>query len=54
MDLLFKILLQAPPEIPRGDGPVDFSDPLNVILYIGGPIVFVIIFLFWRKRKNKD
>lgn len=57
---LFKpiILLQIPSEIPHPDHnkPLDFSSPLEMILYLGGPVLIFIVFIIIRKlqRRKKD
>lgn len=48
------ILLQIPSEIPHPDDneALDFSSPLEIILYLGGPILILIIFFIIRKMQR--
>ncbi len=51
------VLVQMQPDIPKPRGPVDLSDPVNVIIFIVLPIIVIIGFLFWRsavKKKKKE
>lgn len=49
---------QVPQGIPKGNGPIDFSSPANIIIYIVLPIIVLIAFFFWRssfkRRKNEN
>ncbi|MGY5353804.1 hypothetical protein [Wenyingzhuangia sp. IMCC45467] len=53
--LLFTKLyfLQIPSEIPHPDHnkALDFSNPMEIIFYIGAPILILIVFI-WLKRKK--
>lgn len=54
---LFKSLLflQIPSEIPHPDHnkALDFSNPMEVIFYLGTPIVIIICVVLLRKNKRK-
>jgi hypothetical protein len=43
---------QIPQDIPHQSEPVDFSSPLNVVLYIVLPILMVTVYLYWRRSKK--
>ncbi|WP_114750172.1 hypothetical protein [Pleomorphovibrio marinus] len=47
------ILGQMQPDIPKPRGPVDLSDPVNVVIFILLPLIVIIAFLFWRKAMQK-
>ena len=56
MLLLSKLfLLQIPSEIPHPDHnkALDFSNPIEILFYIGGPIFIIIIFLLIRKKQRE-
>lgn len=36
------------------DTPVDFSDPVNIVLFIVLPIIVIILYFIWRKHKKRD
>jgi hypothetical protein len=51
------ILAQMQPDIPKPRGPVDLSDPVNVVIFIVLPLIVIIAFFFWRnamKKKRKE
>ncbi len=51
------ILAQMQPDIPQPRGPVDLSDPVNVVIFIVLPLIVIIGFFFWRnamKKKRKE
>jgi hypothetical protein len=41
-------LAQSPTHYPSGNDPVEFT-PVNIIVYIIGPILLVIIYLWYRR-----
>lgn len=43
---------QAPTHYPTGNDPVEFT-PLNIFFYIIVPVVFVFIYLWWRRVDRK-
>lgn len=47
---------QIPTEVPKpqDNSPVDFSEPVNIILFIVLPILVVVFVLIWRGKKQKD
>jgi hypothetical protein len=47
------MLTQIPQDIPNQSTPIDLTSPTDVMLYIILPILMIILYLFWRKRKNK-
>lgn len=47
------IFIQIPQDIPNQSTPIDLTSPTDVMLYIILPILMIILYLFWRKRKNK-
>ena len=52
-----KIISQIPTEVPHPDNntPVDFSNPADIIMYIGLPIIVIILYFVWRKSaRRKD
>lgn len=48
-----QLIAQIPREIPGPNDPIDFTQNSNIILYIGGPIIMVVVFILWRRSKNK-
>jgi len=48
-----QLIAQIPREVPGPNDPIDFTHLPNVLLYIGGPILMVIVFILWRRSKNK-
>jgi hypothetical protein len=34
--------------------PVDFSNPLNILLYIVFPIVLAVFYFWWLKQQRKE
>ncbi len=49
--------VQIPEGVPHPDRntPLDLSDPAEVILYIVLPVVIVVLFFVWRRKKlRKD
>jgi hypothetical protein len=63
MSILFLLIInssyvhsQVPREIPKPHDPVDLTSPFNIILYFGGFVLMLIIFIFWRiyNRRKKE
>ena len=52
------VCAQIPQGIPKEMGPVDFSSPANIVIYIVLPIIVLVAFFFWRaavrKKKKKE
>ena len=50
------LLAQLPLGTPNPDDnePLDFSDPFNIIVFIILPIVAVILYMYWRNKRNKN
>lgn len=49
------LLLQIPQDVPNpaNSEPLSISSTFDVILYIVCPILILIGYLFWRRRKKK-
>ena len=45
---------QRPREVPAPNAPIDFTDFNNILLYIGGPLLFVIGFILYRRYKKQE
>lgn len=41
---------QKRPDLPKPQGPIDLSDPTNILLYIIIPAIILIAFFVFRKR----
>ncbi|WP_179344984.1 adenylosuccinate synthetase [Winogradskyella ursingii] len=50
------LLIQIPHGTPMpGEGKtLDFSDPFEVIVYVILPILLIVFYLIWRKKKRKN
>lgn len=53
---IFYFLFQLPPGTrnPGDNTPIDFSNLLEVLVYIILPILIVVFYMLWRKKKKKD
>ncbi len=47
------VAAQIPRDIPHQSEPVDFSDPANILLYIGVPVLMVVLYVILRKRRGR-
>ncbi|MGC9343724.1 MAG: hypothetical protein ACP5E3_13555 [Bacteroidales bacterium] len=47
------LIAQAPTHYPTGNDPVELT-PFNIFIYIVVPVLFVIIYLWWRRIKIKE
>lgn len=46
---------QKPTMSPKGDyDPVDFQQIENIVIFIVIPIVFLILYFVWRKKKRNE
>lgn len=45
-------MAQAPTHYPTGNDPVDFT-PVNIFFYIVVPVLFVLLYLWWRRVDRK-
>ena len=49
------LFAQQPTEAPKAqDSAVDFSQPVNIVLFIVLPLVLVILYFVWRRTKQND
>lgn len=45
---------QKPTEVPKpSEKPIDLSNPADIIIYIVLPICAILLFLIYRRNKNK-
>ena len=51
--LSLNLFAQNNPGIPKPRGPVDLSDPANVVIFIVIPILIFIFYLVWRREMKK-
>lgn len=53
--LINSFILQIPSEIPHPDSntPLDFSNPMEILFYIGAPILIILCFILLRYQKRK-
>ena len=57
--MLYKFIALLP-QLPLGtpnpddNDPLDFSDPFNIIVFIVLPIIAVILYVYWKKQRNKN
>lgn len=56
LNLLCPLLLQLPigTRNPDDNSPIDFTSNFDVIVYIILPVLMVIFYILWRKKKKKD
>ncbi|QDO94935.1 adenylosuccinate synthetase [Formosa sediminum] len=54
--LLYPLLAQLPLGTPNPDDnkPLDFTDPFDVIVFIILPILIVVLYIIWKKKKNQN
>lgn len=48
------VFAQKPSGIPSDTGKVELSETSDVVLYIVIPVVVVILYFVWRKRKKNS
>ncbi|WP_191859513.1 adenylosuccinate synthetase [Hanstruepera ponticola] len=50
------VISQLPPGTRNPDdiSPIDISKPFNIIVFIILPILIIILYLIWRKQKNRN
>ena len=53
---LYPLLLQLPigTRNPDDNSPIDLTNAFDVIVYIILPVLMIIFYIFWRKKKKKD
>ncbi|RXG32327.1 adenylosuccinate synthetase [Leeuwenhoekiella marinoflava] len=53
---LFFILNQLPPgtQNPDDNLPVDFKDPFDVIVFVILPILLIVGYLLWKRKRRND
>lgn len=54
LNKLYSLLLQLPIGTPSPDNnnPIDFTKAFNVIVYIVMPILVIIFYILWRRKKR--
>lgn len=52
----FDLYSQIPTDVPKpqDNSPVDFSDPVNIILFIVLPLLAIVFVFIWRSKLRKD
>lgn len=53
---LYPLLLQLPigTRNPDDNSPIDLTNTFDVVMYIVLPILMIIFYILWRKKKKKD
>jgi hypothetical protein len=56
LNILSLLLLQLPigTQNPDDNHPIDLTNPFDVIVYIVLPILAVIFYILWRKKKKEE
>ncbi len=56
LNKLYPLLLQLPIGSRNQDDndPIDFTSPFDVIVYIVLPVLMIIFYILWRRRKKRD
>ena len=44
---------QLPQDLPHSPEPVDFSSPVNIIIYIVIPLLLIAGYVLWRRKFRK-
>ncbi|GHC51593.1 hypothetical protein SAMN05421855_102496 [Ulvibacter litoralis] len=46
---------QIPKDVPHPNtnSPVDFSKPEDIVLFIALPLLIIVLFFVWRKKRRK-
>ncbi|CAM1365733.1 conserved hypothetical protein [Tenacibaculum litoreum] len=53
---VYKLLFMQLPigtQNPDDNKPMDFSDPIEVIVFIVLPVFIIILYILWKKKKNR-
>jgi len=50
------LLSQIPKDVPHpvNNSPIDLSEPADIVLYIILPILCIVFYIIWRKKKKND
>lgn len=53
---LYPLLLQLPigTRNPDDNKPIDLTSPFDVIVYIILPLVVIVLYIIWKRKKKKD
>ena len=53
--MLNSIIMQIPHGTPNPDNnnPVDFTNPFDLLVFLILPIVLVVFYIIWRRKRNK-
>ncbi len=56
LNKLYPFILQLPPGTrnPDDNSPIDLTSPFDVIVFIILPIMLVIFYILWRRKKKQD
>jgi membrane protein DedA with SNARE-associated domain len=55
LNKLYILLLQLPiGSRDPDDTPIDFTSPFDVIVFIVLPVLMIIFYILWRRRKKSD
>lgn len=49
-----KVHAQIPQDIPHQSEPVDFTSLPNILIYIGVPVLMVIVYIWWRRKSRNQ
>ncbi|PNW26380.1 adenylosuccinate synthetase [Formosa algae] len=55
-NIAYNLLAQLPLGTPNPDdnAPIDITDPFDLIVFIILPIIMVIFYIIWRKKKQNN
>ncbi|MAW97080.1 MULTISPECIES: adenylosuccinate synthetase [unclassified Leeuwenhoekiella] len=49
------IVLQLPPgtQNPDDNFPLDFNDPFDLVVFVIPPVILIVLYMIWRKKRRK-
>ncbi|MFI8604190.1 adenylosuccinate synthetase [Cellulophaga baltica] len=53
LNILYLFQIPMGTRNPDDNGPIDFSSPFDVIMYIIMPVLMILLYIFWRRNKKK-
>lgn len=56
LNKLYPLLIQLPigSQNPDDNDPIDFTSTFDVVVYIILPVLMIIFYILWRRRKKRD
>ncbi|MBX2963864.1 MAG: hypothetical protein KF687_15240 [Cyclobacteriaceae bacterium] len=51
---IIHVFNQIPTDIPNQSTPIDLTSTTDIILFITLPLIMIVLYVYWRKKKRSE